>query len=1185
MTASVASTSEETRPRLQSFSTRRPVAVLMVCLAAVVFGFFSYSRLPVTLMPELSYPTLTVRTEYPGSAPEEVENDISRPIEEALGVISGLRRISSISRAGVSDVVLEFSWDTEMSEAIQDTLEKMDLVFLPPEAERPLILRFDPSLDPVLELSLSGRGRRFDGMESEDALRTVRRIAELQVRRALEPIKGVAAVRLRGGMEEEIHVLVDEERLRRTGLSIQTVIDRLRQENVNVAGGTLKEGRTEYMVRTLNEYQNLEQIADTVVARSEGREVRLRDIAQVEMSHKEREILTRTDGGESVQIDIYKEADANMVALSKRVRERLGDFDLEAFLEEEQNPEVRPKKKEEDSWAAKFSRPEEEAEKAVGLTQELFGNEGVLLDVVADRSVFIESSLKEVRSTAMVGGLLAIAVLFLFLRNLKSTLIVAVSIPISLLVTFAPLQLLDVTLNIMSLGGLALGIGMLVDSSIVVLESIFRCREEGDDVETAAVRGTSEVKGAVIASTLTSIAVFFPMVFVEGVAGQAFGDLGLAVVISLLVSVLVAIGFIPMLASRRGWKFPRGGERSLWRFQAHRDFAQDFKASVEWSSTHRVWKLVPWLVMVAYFLARALVQGTLEILASIVMAIFFGLAWVASRLLRIVRSLVSQGRGLLDLLGAFRHVGVFYGRLLRGILANRGPVLVLILALLAATGWLAGRLDSELLPEVHQGELTVEVALPVGTPLPETDGILQPVESAILSEKEHIRSLLLTVGYDAANSQRADEGEHTARFKVLLESADPQLEDQVVSRLRKKFAEIPDLEQRIVRPVLFSFKTPIEVEVHGDDLVELKRQANRVRDVMAALPELADVETTLRSGAPEVQIIYDRDLLSRYELDIQQVAQQVRNSIKGFEATRYNLKDRRIPILVRFEAEDRRAVEDIRQLVINPGADRPIPLSAVADVTLGEGPSEVRRIDGRRVALVRANIDQGSLGAAVARIESEVRRQVDLPSNMAFFITGQSEEWERSQGSLLLALALSIFLVYVIMAAQFESLLQPFVILFTIPLAFLGTFLALRLLEISLSIVVFLGMIMLAGIVVNNAIVLVDYINTLRQRGLGLEESIVTAGTVRLRPILMTTTTTVLGLLPMALGVGDGAEIRTPMAIAVISGLLASTVLTLVVIPTIYAVLAGLRRSADGDELDVAAAPASFDGDPETVTP
>ncbi|MEM8993245.1 MAG: efflux RND transporter permease subunit, partial [Acidobacteriota bacterium] len=613
---------------LRSFSTGRPVAVLMVFIAAVVFGFFSYSRLPVTLMPELSYPTLTVRTEYPGAAPEEVENDISRPIEDALGVVGGLSRIASISRAGVSDVVLEFSWSTDMSDALQDTLEKLDLVFLPQEAERPLILRFDPSLDPVMELSLSGTGERFDG---EDGLRRLRRLAELQVKRSLEPIEGVAAVRIRGGLEEEIHVLVDEEQLRRSGLSVRRVIDRLRQENVNVAGGTITEGRIEYMVRTVNEFDSLQQMRDLVVARVADRDVRLSDLAEVKIGHREREIMTRAAGDESVQLDIYKEADANMVAMANRVRSALGEFDVEAF--EAAGGKVEEKRR------SRRGRGSDS-----GLRKDLYKAEGALVDVVADRSVFIESSINEVRSTAVTGGLLAVVVLFLFLHNVRSTLIVAVSIPISLLVTFAPLNLLGVSLNIMSLGGLALGIGMLVDSSIVVLESIFRCREEGDSLVRAAVRGTAEVRGAVVASTLTSIAVFFPMIFVEGVAGQAFGDLGLAVVvISLIASVVVAVVFIPMLASRGG--LSTGDSRAARAFSADGPkglFTRDLGRLGDWRRQSPALRTVPWLMGVLYLAVRLLIH----LVFALVGVVLYGALYLIAQLVRLLGGALATAGGL-----------------------------------------------------------------------------------------------------------------------------------------------------------------------------------------------------------------------------------------------------------------------------------------------------------------------------------------------------------------------------------------------------------------------------------------------------------------------------------------------------------------------------------------------------------
>ena len=1144
-----------------SFATRRPVGVLMVFLAAVVFGVFSCARLPVTLMPELTYPTITVRTEYPGAAPEEVENDVSRPIEEALGVIGGLRRISSVSRAGLSDVILELAWDADVSEATQDALERLDLVFLPDQAERPLILHYDPSLDPVMELSLSSaEGGAGDSFAGEEGLRRLRRIAELQVKRALEPVKGVAAVRVRGGLEEEIHVLLDEDKLRSTGIAAEAVIERLRQENVNVAGGTLEEGRTEYMVRTLNEYRDLDQIGETIVASKDGRDVRIRDLGRVVRAHRDREIVTRADGAESVQIDVYKEAEANIVALAARVKEAIGEI------------RVPPAPGVEDGERKRGGPGGPGGGAPAGLAQRLSDEEGVRLAVVADRSTFIEASIDEVKTAAVLGGLLAILVLFGFLANVRSTVIVGLAIPISLAVTFAPLHLLGVSLNIMSLGGLALGIGMLVDSSIVVLESIFRCREEGDDVEAAAVRGTAEVRGAVTSSTLTTIAVFFPMVFVEGIAGQAFGDLGLAVVVSLLASLAVALVFVPMAASLRGVDLA-DREAGLWRrlarFGSVSGFVRDLRGL--FGRRSRLWLLpvaVPWL------LVRLILGLVLELLFKVLLVAALAVAFLWSRLLSPLLALLARWIGPpVDRSIAGLRSG--YGRLARRSLARPWTVVAATAAILAVTAWIFAGLDSELLPEVHQGEVTFELALPVGTPVEETAAILAPVEAAIRDEVAGLESLLVTFGFDAANTQRSDEGEHSARLKVLLADADPEAERRVVAAIRERLREVPDLDSRVTRPVLFSSKTPIEVEVHGDDLARLKTMGERVAAEMAALPELADVETTLRSGAPEVQIVYDRERLQRYGMNLRQVAELVRNQVQGFEATRFNRQDRRIPIIVRLAAADRETVRDVEDLLVNPGAALPIPLGAVARVTLGEGPSEVRRIDGQRAAVVGANLSStgtgagaASLGSAVGAIRERLATAIEWPSDMAFYLTGQNEEWERSRGSLVLALALSIFLVYVIMAAQFENLIHPLVILFSIPLAFFGTALLLGALGVSLSVVVFLGMIMLAGIVVNNAIVLVDYINVLRRRGLGVVEAIVTAGKVRLRPILMTTATTVLGLLPMALGPvlggSEGAEIRTPMALAVIGGLITSTLLTLVAIPVLYFLFDRLQARLTG---------------------
>ena len=1110
-------------PDFQSnFTTNRPVAILMVFLAAVVFGAFSLVRLPLTLMPELSYPTLTVRTEYQGAAPEEIENDISRPIEEALGVIGGLNKISSISRSGVSDVVLEFVWGTDMGEATQNVLEKLDLVFLPDEAKRPLILHFDPSLDPMMELSFSGTGPRFEG---ESGLRRLRRLAEYQIKRQLEPISGVAAVRIRGGLEEEIHILLDEEQLRRTNISITDVVTQLGQDNINVAGGTIKEGRAEYMVRTLNEFETVEEIGQSLVTKIGDRKVRVNDLGEVKLSHKERQIMTRTDGGESVLIEIYKEADTNMVTLAKRLKERIGE------IPSEPSPEL-------------TGDDDRNRNRKQGLAEQLFREEGAVLKVSADRSLFIESSIKEVLNTALIGGFLAVIILFLFLRDARATVIVGISIPVSILITFAPLKLAGISMNIMSLGGLALGIGMLVDSSIVVLESIYRCKEEGDDLVAAAIRGTQEVRGAVFASTLTSIAVFFPMVFVAGIAGQVFGDLGIAVVTSLLASLIVALFLIPMLASRKGIDFSQTGMSS-----------KNFLKLKCWSAFRYSLKTSSILLAPLLFF-RFLIALPLEILGKIslgfVMVLSFilgGVTWIFKKVFRVLAWLpLKVMNSVLDTLQKI------YPPTIRWSLANPLVIGVMIFGCIFWIYLIASKLDTELLPEVHQGEFTFEVSLPVGTPLEETEASLKAVEAAILSNREHIDSLLVTYGFDVNNTKRSDEGEHSAKFKVLLEpSRDPKiLEEKVITRLRKLFDPLPDVDFRVTRPVLFSAATPIEVEIYGTDLKRLRDFANATAEQLRGLPELSDVESTLKRGAPEIQIHYDRDRLMQYDLNLDQIARLVRAKIKGDEATKFNYKDRRVPILVQLNEKNRTNVQDIDDIAVNPGGQFPIPLGAVAELFLDEGPSEVRRIDGGRVAVISANLGEASLGSAVAKIQEILGPSIQKQDGLSYAITGQNEEWERSKGSLYLALFLSLFLVYVIMASQFESLMDPLVIMVTVPLAFIGTFLGLQLMGISLSVVVFLGMIMLAGIVVNNAIVLVDYINTLKSRGLALKDAIVTAGQVRLRPILMTTATTVLGLIPMALGAGDGAEIRTPMAIAVIFGLLSSTLLTLIIIPSVY---------------------------------
>lgn len=1153
------------------FTVTRPVAVLMVFCAVVVFGAFSIRLLPLNLMPDISYPRLTVRTEYAGAAPAEVENNVSRPMEEILGVVTGLTRISSISRGGYSDVVLEFAWDTDMDEANQDVLEKIDAIkpVLPTEVKQPLILRYDPTLDPVLTLSVSGEGEAFAGVAG---MKYLRRIADRDIRRLLEPIEGVAAVKVKGGLEEEIQVRLIEDQLRRTNLSVDTVIKRLQAENINLAGGSMRDGKTRYLVRTVNEFRDLEDIRDLVVVSRDGRDIKLRDIAEVSSGFKDRDVITRVDGREAVEIEVYKEADANIVDMAARTTEAI---------------EARVRQRIDREYGAK-------------------------VDLLTDRSKFIESSIAEVRDTALSGGLLAIIILFLFLRDVKTTLIVAISIPISVLVTFAPLNLAGISLNIMSLGGLALGIGMLVDNSIVVLESIHRCKEEGDDYVRATLRGVSEVGSAVVSSTLTTVAVFFPMVFVEGIAGQMFGDLGLTVVFSLLASLAVALFLIPMLASRRWIGGPPLSAADAPKTRFWRALGGMWK---DWGSLRDVWAAVRrprwwWITIVPvvygllrfvlHFVFEALgkIFGTLALLvAGLVVVVVWAVGWLLGWVIRPVLWLFDQ---------LMRALEWGYPKVIRWSLRNRFVVYALTLGAGAATVWAAPQLDTELIPELHQGEFTVEMSLPVGTPLTVTDETAQPLEKQLLASIPKLRKLITTIGSERDSTESGERGEHTTRIRVALgepRQAEPKArpeetgsEEQVPAPEAEKKREIardetpkldpvvaeaealavirplvqgvPDAIVHVTRPVLFSFATPIEVQIRGYELEELSAATGKVREVLASMPELRDVKASILPGSPEVQIVYNRDALARHNLDIRTVAELVRNKVQGFEATKFNRKDRKIPVRVRLKDIDNATVRELEELVVNPGQTRPVPLSAVADITLGRGPNEIRRIGQQRTGLVTANLAGSGLGSVAREIDDKLR-SLQLPSGVTTAVTGQSEEWETSSRSLYLALGLSIFLVYVIMASQFESLLYPLIILVTIPMALVGVVWALLLLGVPISVLVILGIILLAGIVVNNAIVLVDYTGQLKQRGYSTDEALALAGQVRLRPILMTTLTTVLGLVPMAMGLGDGSELRTPMAITVIAGLSFSTILTLIVIPTIYAGVDRVFGGAQAEPRDV----------------
>ena len=1054
------------------FSTRRPVSIFIFAVAALVFGLVAFRQLATDLLPDISYPSLTVRTTFDGAAPIEVESLVTRPVENAVGVVSGVARVTSSSRADISEVTLEFTWDTNMDLVALEVRERLDVLQLPVDAERPVLLRYDPSLDPILRVGVIG---------DADLIR-LRLLAEEQIKRALERVEGVAAAVVSGGLEEEVQVELDERQLASLGLTPELVETRLRQENINLTGGRLRDGQTEYLVRTVGELERPRDLEEVVLSRSAGTgaSVRLKDVARVLRGHKEREIITRINGRESVEVAIFKEGGTNTVTVSDSVQE-----DLDTLRER--------------------------------LTQI---DPSLELILITDQARYIRQSVREVLETALWGGSLAILVLFFFLRSWKTTSIIGVAIPISVVATFFLMYLAGISLNIVSLGGLTLGIGLLVDNAIVVLEAIQRRRDDGlGDIE-AARAGASEVAKAVIASTLTTICVFVPIVYVEGVAGQLFGDQALTVTFSLVVSLLVALTVIPMLASRR----------------LVREEQDTADAPPPTGPLDRFQRAVGrGLFFVASGLVRAL-RGLGRLLGMVVAVIM----WLP---LKIFGAVFDRLPGL-------------YDRVLQTALAR--PLLTIALAglVFVASLRIFPLLGSELLPELVQGEFFVDIELPPGTQLDVTQRRLASLEknAAALPGVDVIYALAGTSNQQGGVS--GERREHVGQLTLRLQPpTDRAREDALMASLRGDLDRQSNLEYRFGRPSYFSFKTPIEIEIRGYNLVLLKRLADDLVDRLEQVEGLRDVESSTEGGNPELQIRFDRDRLATFGLTVSEVAQVVRTKIQGSVATEIQREDRSIDIRLRAAEASRDSVKDLLALNIVQSGRTAMPLSSVAEVLEIEGPAEIRRADGERVAVISANLAGRDLGAATAEIEA-LLDSMQWPSGFDWKIGGQRQEMETSFDSMRLAILLAIFMVYLVMASQFESLLHPLVILFSVPLSLVGVLLTLWLFDVAISIVVLTGVILLAGIVVNNAILLIDATNRLRrEEGFAKLDALREAGRRRLRPILMTTSTTVLGLLPMALGLGEGSELRTPMALTVIGGLIVSTALTLVIIPAVYSVV------------------------------
>ncbi|MES2859640.1 MAG: efflux RND transporter permease subunit [Pseudomonadota bacterium] len=1106
---------------LVEFATRRRVTIAMMTVTLVLFGLIALGSLKVNLLPDLSYPTLTVRTDYIGAAPTEVETLISQPAEEALGVVKGLRKLKSISRTGQSDVVLEFAWGTDMDQASLDVRDKMEGLQFPLEAEPPVLLRFNPSTQPIMRLALSPKGTAAGDAEEIRKLMELRRFADDDLKRKLEPVDGVAAVKVGGGLEDEVQVDIDQRKLAQLGLSLDSVVQRLQQENINVSGGRLEEGTQRYLVRTVNQFATVEEIGNMLLttraaasgsgasdqamrvaaasgdasvmaalsqqgngagsATAGGMALRLKDVATVRQGYKERESIIRLDGREAVELAIYKEGDANTVSTA-------------------------------DALEVKLKTIREQLPADIELTS------------IEDQSTFIRHAIGDVKLDAVIGGLLSILIIFLFLRDGWSTFVISLSLPVSIISTFFFMDQLGLSLNVMSLGGLALATGLVVDDSIVVLESIAKARERGLGVLESAIVGTREVSMAVVASTLTTIAVFLPLVFVQGIAGQLFRDQALTVAIAIAVSLVVSMTLIPMLSALKGrppLSFPEESAQARW------------TPASKWQKP---------------------VAASGRGVGALLRGMFFAIAWLFVRAWRGAAAVVGPVmRKASDIaMAPYSRAERGYLRVLPKALARPAPVLLAASAAFVLTMLAVPLLGTDLIPQLAQDRFEMTAKLPPGTPLAQSDALIRDVQSQHAKD-DGVRVLYGVSGTGTRlDASPTESGENIGKLSVVMTNNDA--EAPLTEALRKTMQSYPQAQVDFSRPELFSLSPPLEIEVEGADLESIRTAGAKLAGMLRANPHYADVKSTVEQGFPEIQIVFDQDRAAALGLTTRQIADVVVSKVRGNVATRYSFRDRKIDVLVRAQESDRASVEDIRRLIVNPGRGAPVELASVAEVVSTTGPSEIHRADQRRVAIVSANLRDVDLGTAINEVQAMIEAN-PLGTEIAVRMGGQGQELSESIRSLLFAFGLAIFLVYLVMASQFESLLHPFVILFTIPLALVGAVAALLLTGSPASVVVFIGLILLVGLVVKNAIILIDKVNQLREAGVAKREALVEGARSRLRPIVMTTMTALFGFMPLALAFGEGSEVRSPMAITVIGGLLVSTLLTLLVIPVVYDLL------------------------------
>ena len=1025
---------------ISRFSIRRPVLTVMASLIVIIIGGVSLSRLSIDLMPDITYPTLSISTDYENASPEEVEELITRPIEEAMSAVPGVEEVTSVSADGRSSVRVTFTWGSNLDEAANDIRERLDRVIprLPEDAERPRLRKFDLASFPILIMGVSSN---LDPIQ-------IRRIIDNQVKNRIERIPGVASLGIRGGLDREIHVNLNAEKIKALGLPIDHLLNRLREENINLPAGTIERGLLDVTIRTPGIYTDLDELRNTVVAIREGVPIQLKEIATVEDAWEKVTRIVRINGKPGVRLSVNKQSGKNTVEVATGVLKEIERINRDI-------PQLH-------------------------------------IIPIIDTSDYIQRSITNVGTTILYGGALAVFVLLLFLRNILSTAIIAVTIPISMVATFALMYFNGFTLNLMTLGGLALGIGMLVDNAIVVLENIYRLRESGQDPESAAVKGSQEVVAAVIASTLTTLVVFLPLIFVRGMSGIMFKQLAYVVSFSLACSLAVALTLLPMLASRA--RTPVIVEKKNGTGQGGKIF-------------HKTGQ-------------------------------FF--AWLENE----------------------------YKDFLRFALNHR--ILILGTALLALLGslFLIPLVGVELMPATDESEVRVYAEMAVGTRLDLVDRSFQKIEAIVKREVPEIKN---TVAYIGGSSWRA-RGSNTGEMRIALKPVKERTRssDEIAAALRKKLIFMPGVKIRTrAGQGLFLLRIgtggdeKVQVEVRGHDLETSDALARRVEEIIGNVDGITDTRMSRETGTPEELIVVDRQKAADMRLTVSKIANMLQTVLSGTSAGNYREGGNEYRIRVKIAGAEKKDLRDILDLPITNAEGERVVLRNMVEVRPRRGPVLIERKDQERVVYVTANISGRDMGSILADIR-EGLQSVPVPRDFNILFGGDYEEQQKSFRELLMSFVLALVLVYMVLASLYESLRYPFVVMFSVPLAAIGVILMLFLTDTTFNVQSYIGCIMLGGIVVNNAILLVDHINLLRRRdGLPVQEAIIEAGRRRLRPIMMTATTTILAMTPLAIGIGEGGEAQAPMARAIIGGLLSSSLITLVVVPSVYALFERKKLKAE----------------------